>query len=314
MRIAWAALMGTTGALVTTVIGDLVSEEVRTRLERLPAALIRLAGLWLPASVRDEWTDEWLADLAYILRGTESLPISRLVRGTRFAVDLLLGARAIGRELGEAGEGFQEMADALLPQRVDLAAKRVLDITVAGLGLLVMAPLLAVIAAAIRLTSSGPVLFGQVRVGQRQSPFVMLKFRTMQVIDDSIQATSVDAERGIYKLTGGARITPIGRFLRRTSLDELPQLINVLRGEMSLVGPRPVLPWEEKLFKLWHRVRFMVRPGITGLWQVTRRNALTKEQALDVDVDYVRRRNLGLDLVILLRTIVSALFSRPKGN
>jgi lipopolysaccharide/colanic/teichoic acid biosynthesis glycosyltransferase len=75
-----------------------------------------------------------------------------------------------------------------------------------------------------------------------------------------------------------------------------------------------VLPWEEKLFKLWHRVRFMVRPGITGLWQVTRRNALTKEQALDVDVDYVRRRNLGLDLVILLRTIVSALFSRPKGN
>jgi lipopolysaccharide/colanic/teichoic acid biosynthesis glycosyltransferase len=279
MRIAWAVLMGTTGALVTAVVGDLVSEEVRTRLERLPAALVRLAGLWLPANVRDEWTDEWLAELAHILRGTESLPISRLVRGTRFAMGLLRGAPAIGRELGKADEGFQEMADALLTQRVDLAAKRVLDITLAGLMLLVFSPVMLAIALLIRRTSPGPALFQQVRVGHRQSPFEMLKFRTMHHVTAKLagQATTADAERGIYKLTRDPRVTSIGRFLRKTSLDELPQLINVLRGDMSLVGPRPVLPWEAKLFEPRDRVRFAVKPGITGLWQVTGRSALTMQ-------------------------------------
>jgi lipopolysaccharide/colanic/teichoic acid biosynthesis glycosyltransferase len=303
MRIAWAVLMGTTGALVTAVVGDLVSEEVRTRLERLPAALIRLAGGWLPANVRHEWTDEWLAELAYILRGTESLPISRLIRGTRFAADLLLGARTIGRELGQAEEGFQEIADGLLPQRVYLAAKRVLDITLASLLLLLTAPVMLGIALMIRVTSSGPVIFRQVRVGHRQSPFMMLKFRTMhQGIDDTIhrsyvtamltgEAAPADAERGIYKLTRDPRVTPIGTFLRKTSLDELPQLINVVRGEMSLVGPRPVLPHEVELFEPRHRVRFAVKPGLTGLWQVTGRKLLTMKQALDLDVEYARRHN-----------------------
>jgi lipopolysaccharide/colanic/teichoic acid biosynthesis glycosyltransferase len=207
-------------------------------------------------------------------------------------------------------------------ERLDRAAKRAMDVLLASVMVLALSPAMLVIALLIRLTSPGPVLFRQVRVGYWQSPFVMLKFRTMhQGIDDTIHrsyvtamlaghATPADAERGIYKLTRDPRVTSIGSFLRKTSLDELPQLINVLRGEMSLVGPRPVLPWEGKLFEPWDRVRFAVRPGITGLWQVTGRNALTMQQALDLDVEYALRRTIVLDLVILLRTIPSVLFSR----
>jgi lipopolysaccharide/colanic/teichoic acid biosynthesis glycosyltransferase len=207
-------------------------------------------------------------------------------------------------------------------ERVDRAAKRAMDVLLAGLLLLVFSPVMLATALMIQLTSPGPVLFRQVRVGYWQSPFVMLKFRTMhQGIDDVIhrsyvtamlagQAVQADAERGIYKLTRDPRVTSVGRFLRKTSLDELPQLINVLRGEMSLVGPRPVLPWEGKLFKPWHRVRFTVRPGITGLWQVTGRNALTMQQALDVDVEYALRRTIMLDLAIVVRTIPSVLSRR----
>jgi lipopolysaccharide/colanic/teichoic acid biosynthesis glycosyltransferase len=207
-------------------------------------------------------------------------------------------------------------------ERLDRVAKRAMDVLLANCMLLAFSPLMLVIALMIRLTSPGPVLFRQVRVGYWQSPFVMLKFRTMhQGIDDVIhrsyvtamlngQAAPADAERGIYKLTRDPRVTSIGRFLRKTSLDELPQLINVLRGEMSLVGPRPVLPWEAKLFKPWDRVRFAVRPGITGLWQVTGRNALTMQEALHLDVEYALRRTIVLDLIILFRTIPSVLLKR----
>jgi lipopolysaccharide/colanic/teichoic acid biosynthesis glycosyltransferase len=207
-------------------------------------------------------------------------------------------------------------------ERVDGAAKRAMDVLLASLLLLVLSPVMLAIALMIRLTSPGPPLFRQVRVGYWQSPFVMLKFRTMHLgMDDVIhrsyvtamlagQAVQADAERGIYKLTRDPRVTSVGRFLRKTSLDELPQLINVLRGEMSLVGPRPVLPWEGKLFEPWDRVRFAVRPGITGLWQVTGRNALTMQQALGLDVEYALHRTIVLDLVILVRTIPSVLFSR----
>jgi lipopolysaccharide/colanic/teichoic acid biosynthesis glycosyltransferase len=124
------------------------------------------------------------------------------------------------------------------------------------------------------------------------------------------RAAPADAKPGIYKLTSDPRVTSIGKFLRKTSLDELPQLVNVLRGEMSLVGPRPVLPWEAELFEPRHQVRFAVQPGITGLWQVTGRSALTMQQALDLDVEYVRRRGMLLDLAILLRTIPTVLLSR----
>jgi lipopolysaccharide/colanic/teichoic acid biosynthesis glycosyltransferase len=209
-----------------------------------------------------------------------------------------------------------------LVDRIDWAAKRGIDIALASLILVVLAPVMLTIAMVIRLTSPGRALFQQVRVGHGNSPFVMLKFRTMhQGLDDAIhrayvtamlvgRATPADPERGVYKLTRDPRVTSIGKFLRKTSLDELPQLVNVLRGEMSLVGPRPALPWEAELFEPRHRVRFAVKPGITGLWQVTGRNALTMQQALDLDVEYVLRRSLLLDLAILVRTVPAVLFSR----
>jgi len=205
---------------------------------------------------------------------------------------------------------------------LDHVVKRAIDVVLAVPMLIVLSPVMLIIAVAIRLGSSGPALFRQVRVGHRRSLFVLLKFRTMhQYADDTIHrayvatmlngaAAPTDAGRALFKLTSDPRVTAIGKFLRKTSLDELPQLINVLRGEMSLVGPRPVLPWEVELFEQRHRVRFAVKPGITGLWQVSGRSRLTMQQALDLDVDYVRRRNLALDLTTLLRTVPAILRSR----
>lgn len=147
-----------------------------------------------------------------------------------------------------------------------------------------------------------------------EQPFEMLKFRTMYVnSDDRLHREYVHrlltepvgaapSIGGLYKLADDPRITPVGKWLRRTSLDELPQLINVLRGEMALVGPRPVLPWEAALFEPRHKRRYEVRPGLTGLWQTSGRNRLTFTQALDLDVEYVERRSLRLDLQILGRT------------
>ena len=205
---------------------------------------------------------------------------------------------------------------------VDRTAKRGIDILLAGTLLLVLSPVMLSITVLIWVTTPGGPLFRQVRVGHRLSKFVMLKFRTMyHDIDDGIhrayvtamltgRSVAAESERGIYKLAKDPRVTSVGRFLRKTSLDELPQLINVLRGEMSLVGPRPVLPYEAELFEPRHQARFLVKPGITGLWQVSGRSQLTMQQALDLDVEYVVRRNLALDLATLLRTLRAVLRSR----
>jgi lipopolysaccharide/colanic/teichoic acid biosynthesis glycosyltransferase len=192
---------------------------------------------------------------------------------------------------------------------------RVLDVVLAMLVFVAMAPLMALIAAVVASTSRGPVLFKQVRLGRYGRPFVMYKFRTMYVdSDDRLHrdyvrallqepAASTCSPEGLYKLVDDPRITPAGRLPRTFSLDELPQLFNVFRGEMSLVGPRPVLPWEAELFSRSHHKRFLVRPGMTGLWQISGRNLLTMTQALDLDVRYVEEQCLRLDLAILLRTI-----------
>jgi lipopolysaccharide/colanic/teichoic acid biosynthesis glycosyltransferase len=192
---------------------------------------------------------------------------------------------------------------------------RALDLLVAGLLLVLLAPVMAAIAVLVRCTSRGPALFRQERLGRDRRSFVMLKFRTMHVdADDRLHreyvrrllaqpAAAGCGPDGLYKLVDDPRITTVGRWLRTSSLDELPQLFNVLRGDMSLVGPRPVLPWEAALFGPRHRTRFQVRPGITGLWQTSGRNRLTMTQALDLDLEYVERRSLRLDLMILLRTV-----------
>jgi lipopolysaccharide/colanic/teichoic acid biosynthesis glycosyltransferase len=202
------------------------------------------------------------------------------------------------------------------------SAKRLLDLSVALPCLILVAPLLLAVAVAIRLTSPGPALFRQARLGRDRRPFTLCKFRTMYAgCPDDVHREYVrklltgsqapdGGRNGVYKLDGDTRITPVGRLLRRTSIDELPQLLNVIRGDMSLVGPRPALDWEAEMFGAGYDRRFAVPPGLTGLWQVSGRNALTMRQGLDLDIEYVRRQSLALDLWILARTIPVVLSTR----
>lgn len=197
------------------------------------------------------------------------------------------------------------------------AIKRAIDIVGAGVGLLAMAPLFAYIAVRIRLDSPGPVLFRQTRLGAGMKEFTTFKFRTMRVdtddavhrayIKQTMSADAVTGESGLYKLDRADAITKFGSWLRQTSLDELPQLINVLRGDMSLVGPRPCIPYEVESFGPHHLRRFSVPQGLTGLWQVNARANSTYGEALDMDVAYARGWSLGLDLRLLLRTPLQVL-------
>jgi exopolysaccharide biosynthesis polyprenyl glycosylphosphotransferase len=192
------------------------------------------------------------------------------------------------------------------------ALKRTLDIVLSGIALLVLAPLFAYIAIRIRRDSDGPVFFRQTRLGHNQRKFTALKFRTMRAENDDTEHRKLierlmDADGAmdggvLFKLEKDDRITGVGRWLRATSLDELPQLINVFRGDMSLVGPRPCIPYETEHFEPHHFDRFLVPAGITGLWQVTARARSTFREALDMDVAYARGWSLSLDLRLLCRT------------
>jgi exopolysaccharide biosynthesis polyprenyl glycosylphosphotransferase len=193
-----------------------------------------------------------------------------------------------------------------------LAVKRVLDIVGAACLLVLTAPLFAYAALRIKLDSPGPVFFRQTRLGTNMRTFTALKFRSMKVETDAsahreyvrgiMSADATLDDSGVYKLRRDDAVTPFGRWLRKTSLDELPQLINVLRGEMSLVGPRPCIPYETENFEAHHFERFLVPQGITGLWQVTARASSTFGEALEMDVAYARGWSLALDLRLLLKT------------
>lgn len=185
--------------------------------------------------------------------------------------------------------------------------------------LLLLAPVLLAIAVAIRIDSPGPVLFRQRRVGRNREPFTVNKFRTMHhgVADDKHRDFVLGLINGegskqatpgpYYKMIGDTRVTRFGRVLRRSSLDELPQLWNVLRGEMSLVGPRPAIPYEVEHYPQHWFGRFTVKPGVTGLWQVSGRSQVTLEEMIRLDVDYARRRSLWLNVRILLQTVPTVL-------
>jgi len=193
-----------------------------------------------------------------------------------------------------------------------------IDIVGSTVALIVSAPLLLVIALAIKLTSRGPVLFRQQRIGQHGKRFTFLKFRSMYIGNDSSvheeyvkKLIAGQAERkpsnangdGVYKLTSDKRVTRVGAFLRRTSLDELPQFLNVLKGDMSLVGPRPAIPYEVAAYQTWHRRRVLqVKPGITGLWQVNGRSRVTFDEMVRLDLRYAKAWSLWMDIHILLRT------------
>jgi exopolysaccharide biosynthesis polyprenyl glycosylphosphotransferase len=203
---------------------------------------------------------------------------------------------------------------------VAVSLKRLIDVVVAGTGLVLAAPVFLWAAWRIPRETPGPVLFRQKRLGEGMAEFTMFKFRTMRVDTDDaphrayVQAamsgqTAVAADE-LYKLDRGDTVTRTGRWLRKTSLDELPQLINVLQGTMSLVGPRPCLAYEAEQFAPRHFERFRVRPGITGLWQVTARGHASFAEALEMDVAYVRDWSLRLDLSLLMRTPFEVLRQR----
>ena len=210
-------------------------------------------------------------------------------------------------------EGVRQDSDR--PVTYDIA-KRGVDIAGSMALLVVLSPLLTLVGVLIKLRTAGPVLFKQTRVGYRQAPFTLLKFRTMRVNADyaihqefvnGLIAGATEADRpatyGVFKIVDDPRVTRIGKFLRRTSVDELPQLWNVLRGDMSLVGPRPPLAYEVDRYSTWHRRRlFEAKPGLTGLWQVTGRSRTTFDEMVRLDLRYAGRRSLWADLKILLAT------------
>jgi lipopolysaccharide/colanic/teichoic acid biosynthesis glycosyltransferase len=176
-------------------------------------------------------------------------------------------------------------------------AKRVIDFTVAGLALVILSPLFAALAVTVRLQLGSPVFFRQIRPGRAERPFGLIKFRTMTDARDADGRLLTDAER----------LTPLGRFLRSASLDELPELVNVMRGEMSLVGPRPLLMEYLPLYSARQRRRHDVAPGVTGLAQVSGRNSLSWPRKLELDVTYVEHWSLWLDMKIIAKTFVGVL-------
>jgi exopolysaccharide biosynthesis polyprenyl glycosylphosphotransferase len=196
--------------------------------------------------------------------------------------------------------------------------KRVIDVAGSAAALILFSPLLAAIAAAIKLTSRGPILFEQERIGQYGLRFKFLKFRSMNCGNDTSihreyvkrfiagqvgQGRSGEKQNAVYKIQDDPRVTRVGKFLRKTSLDELPQFINVLKGEMSLVGPRPPIPYELETYQSWHRRRVLeVKPGITGLWQISGRSKTTFDEMVRLDLRYARMWSLWLDIKILLQT------------
>ena len=230
---------------------------------------------------------------------------------------------SVGNALQRAPDAPPDAANALhrapAPTRYSPAwsrTKRALDVGLALVLLITLAPLLLVIAVAIRLDTPGPLLFRQQRVGRDRRRFVVLKFRTMhdgvspaahRLYIAQLAAGDGAAADGLKKLTGDPRITRVGAFLRRASLDELPQLVNVVRGEMSIIGPRPAIDYELEHYEPEHFARFDVRPGLTGLWQVSGRNTIDFLGMLELDAQYARTTSPQLDALILLRTPLALL-------
>jgi lipopolysaccharide/colanic/teichoic acid biosynthesis glycosyltransferase len=196
--------------------------------------------------------------------------------------------------------------------------KRAIDLVASAIALVLLSPVLLLVAVAIKLTSKGPVLIRQTRVGQYGRNFTLLKFRSMyadcdhnihkeyvtRFIAGAADVIHTDGNgKGVYKLTKDPRVTPFGQILRKTSLDEVPQFFNVLRGEMSLVGPRPAMPYEVDRYETWHRRRMLAaKPGITGLWQVHGRSSTSFDEMVRLDLKYVETASLALDLKIMLQT------------
>lgn len=209
---------------------------------------------------------------------------------------------------------YPDINQTMHARQISTMIKTIFDALLSAVALVCLSPLFFAIAVAIKATSKGPVFFRQERVGLNGKPFKLLKFRSMKTNCDCAshkdyvtkfirEQKNAAVEPGVFKMTNDNRITPVGQFLRKTSLDELPQLINVLFGDMSLVGPRPPIPYECEIYDIWHRRRLLTcKPGITGLWQVTGRSSTTFDEMVRLDLKYITKWNLWLDLKIIFMT------------
>lgn len=220
---------------------------------------------------------------------------------------------------------YPDLASRDRSRRVAIVVKRIMDIIGSIVAIILFAPVILIIAIAIKLTSKGPVFFRQERIGQHGKPFVLLKFRSMFMNNDTSvhqewfqnfytgnaqrHKTDDDNGNGTFKLPNDPRVTSLGRLLRRTSMDEVPQFFNVLKGEMSLVGPRPPIRYEVDAYKAWHRGRILqAKPGITGLWQVNGRSRVAFDDMVRLDLKYARTWSIWLDIQILLKTPAAVFF------
>ncbi|MBN2459685.1 sugar transferase [Candidatus Woesearchaeota archaeon] len=201
------------------------------------------------------------------------------------------------------------------PSRIDstyLFIKRAMDLVISGISLILLSPLFILVAIIIKTTMPGPVFFKQERLGKNLKPFMVYKFRTM-VIDAEAKKSELKSEvKGLFKLKDDPRITRFGKLLRRTGIDELPQLINIFKGEMAIVGPRPHLQSELPNFKGWRRARFRVKPGLTGMWQVHGRHELNFDKAVLYDIYYTKHMSLLLDISIILKTVPAIIMNRGR--
>lgn len=226
-------------------------------------------------------------------------PDGRTVKGSASEIEEVLQRESTGHQSGRGAA---------------MACKRIMDIAGSLGALILAAPVFVVIALMVRFSSKGPILFRQSRVGENGGEFTFLKFRSMYAANNPAihqeyvknlikgKETAGPAGEKVYKIVNDPRITPVGRVLRRTSLDEIPQFINVLKGDMSLVGPRPPIPYELEHYQPWHRQRLTAKPGITGLWQVQGRSRTTFDEMVRLDVQYVRSWTVWMDLRILFQT------------
>jgi len=193
--------------------------------------------------------------------------------------------------------------------------KRIFDLVASFIGLILLSPLFLVVAIAIKVEDpEGPIFYSQTRLGKRQEPFEMYKFRSMVLDADKLKNKLLDkneVEGAMFKMKNDPRVTKVGKIIRKYSIDELPQLLNVLTGEMSLVGPRPPLPNEVKKYSSYDKQRLTVKPGCTGLWQISGRNDVGFEEMVRLDLDYINHRTAGYDVFILIKTIGVFLF--PNG-
>lgn len=222
----------------------------------------------------------------------------------------------MGFESAGGSAGAAELAAEVLPHLgaedtfYKRRGKRATDLVLSLLALVVLIPFFPVVALAIKLSSPGPILYRSIRLGKDGQPFVFYKFRSM--VDGAHESRNFikhlnEAEGPVFKIARDPRVTGVGRFLRRTSIDEIPQLLNVVRGDMTLVGPRPPIPEEVEEYKSWQRRRLDVRPGITCLWQISGRSKLGFEEWMRLDIQYIENISFPLDLKILLRTIPAVL-------